>query len=103
MRQDIKRPVDGGASRPAEIRELDDAAPSTSSTRRGSRRSASDPAGFEAARSIQIDPAAMNACPRTIVMHPLPRVDEIDPEVDADTRAAYFRQAANGVALRMAL
>jgi aspartate carbamoyltransferase catalytic subunit len=38
-----------------------------------------------------------------IVMHPLPRVDEIDHEVDSDPRAAYFRQAANGVALRMAL
>src|SRR5882672_9642394 len=38
-----------------------------------------------------------------IVMHPLPRVDEIDPEVDADPRAAYFRQAHNGLQIRMAL
>lgn len=38
-----------------------------------------------------------------IVMHPLPRVDEIDPEVDADPRAAYFRQARNGLHVRMAL
>uniref|UniRef100_A0A914YAZ4 Aspartate/ornithine carbamoyltransferase Asp/Orn-binding domain-containing protein n=1 Tax=Panagrolaimus superbus TaxID=310955 RepID=A0A914YAZ4_9BILA len=38
-----------------------------------------------------------------IVMHPLPRVDEIAPEVDADERAAYFRQAQNGVYVRMAL
>lgn len=38
-----------------------------------------------------------------IVMHPLPRVGEIDPEVDKDKRAAYFRQAKNGVAIRMAL
>ena len=38
-----------------------------------------------------------------IVLHPLPRVDEISPEVDADPRAAYFRQAANGVFIRMAL
>ena len=38
-----------------------------------------------------------------IVMHPLPRVDEISPEVDADPRAAYFRQAHNGLYLRMAL
>ena len=36
-------------------------------------------------------------------MHPLPRVDEIDPAVDADPRAAYFRQAHNGVYVRMAL
>lgn len=38
-----------------------------------------------------------------IVMHPLPRVDEIAVEVDADPRAAYFRQAKNGVYIRMAL
>jgi aspartate carbamoyltransferase catalytic subunit len=39
-----------------------------------------------------------------IVMHPLPRVDEIvADEVDADPRAAYFRQAHNGLSVRMAL
>jgi aspartate carbamoyltransferase len=38
-----------------------------------------------------------------IVLHPLPRVDEIDPEVDDDPRAAYFRQAENGMYVRMAL
>ncbi len=38
-----------------------------------------------------------------IVMHPLPRIDEIDPAVDADPRAAYFRQAHNGLYIRMAL
>jgi aspartate carbamoyltransferase catalytic subunit len=38
-----------------------------------------------------------------IVMHPLPRVNEIAPGVDADPRAAYFRQAANGLFVRMAL
>jgi len=38
-----------------------------------------------------------------IVLHPLPRVDEISPEVDQDPRAWYFRQAHGGVPLRMAL
>ena len=38
-----------------------------------------------------------------IVMHPLPRVNEIDVEVDDDPRAAYFRQATNGMYVRMAL
>jgi aspartate carbamoyltransferase catalytic subunit len=38
-----------------------------------------------------------------IVMHPLPRVGEIDPLVDADPRAAYFRQARNGLWTRMAV
>jgi aspartate carbamoyltransferase catalytic subunit len=60
---------------------------------------------FDAARgAIRIDEATMERLPAgSVVMHPLPRVDEIDPAVDADPRAAYFRQAANGVALRMAL
>ena len=38
-----------------------------------------------------------------IVMHPLPRVGEITPDVDSDPRAAYFRQAKNGLYIRMAL
>ncbi len=38
-----------------------------------------------------------------IVMHPLPRLEEISPEVDNDPRAAYFRQATNGLYVRMAL
>jgi aspartate carbamoyltransferase catalytic subunit len=64
-----------------------------------------DPLEFEQARTaIRIDGAIMRQLPaKAIVMHPLPRVDEIAPEVDADPRAAYFRQAANGVAIRMAL
>ena len=37
------------------------------------------------------------------VLHPLPRVDEIAPEVDADPRAAYFQQVLNGKFIRMAL
>ncbi len=37
------------------------------------------------------------------VLHPLPRVDEITPEVDDDPRAAYFEQIKNGLHVRMAL
>ena len=37
------------------------------------------------------------------VLHVMPRVFEIDPEVDSDSRAAYFRQAENGLYVRMAL
>lgn len=40
---------------------------------------------------------------KSIVMHPLPRVAEITPRVDADPRAVYFRQTHNGVYARMAL
>ena len=38
-----------------------------------------------------------------IVMHPLPRVDEIDPSLDSTPHAKYFEQAFNGVPTRMAL
>lgn len=38
-----------------------------------------------------------------IVMHPLPRVDEIDPRLDLLPRAAYFRQTTYGLLVRMAL
>ncbi|MCQ2155960.1 MAG: aspartate carbamoyltransferase [Bacteroidales bacterium] len=37
------------------------------------------------------------------ILHPLPRVNEIRPEVDSDPRAAYFRQVGNGKYVRMAL
>ena len=40
---------------------------------------------------------------RTLVMHPLPRVDELAYELDADPRSMYFKQAAHGVPVRMAL
>jgi aspartate carbamoyltransferase catalytic subunit len=38
-----------------------------------------------------------------IIMHPLPRVDEISTEVDNNPRAKYFEQAKNGLYVRMAL
>ncbi|MFO7734193.1 MAG: aspartate carbamoyltransferase [Candidatus Aminicenantes bacterium] len=43
------------------------------------------------------------AKPRTIVMHPLPRVNEISVDFDDDPRAAYFRQMEYGLYVRMAL
>lgn len=64
-----------------------------------------DRAAFLAVKgSYVIGPRAMERLrPGAIVMHPLPRVDEIDTAVDSDPRAAYFRQARNGVHIRMAL
>jgi aspartate carbamoyltransferase catalytic subunit len=40
---------------------------------------------------------------KTLVMHPLPRVDELAYDIDADERSMYFKQAARGVPVRMAL
>jgi aspartate carbamoyltransferase catalytic subunit len=61
-----------------------------------------------AADSIVLPPvdARFLAAPpfhRAIVLHPLPRTREVDPGLDSDRRAAYFRQAASGVPVRMAL
>ena len=40
---------------------------------------------------------------KSIIMHPLPRVDEISPEVDHSPKAVYFKQAHYGLLIRMAL
>ena len=45
----------------------------------------------------------MKAKQSMILMHPLPRVNEIEPSVDYDQRAAYFRQTRYGLYVRMAL
>lgn len=51
-----------------------------------------------------IDAAVLKRLKRNaIIMHPLPRSVEIDPAVDQDARAAYFRQSRNGLFVRMAL
>ena len=44
-----------------------------------------------------------DAKPDTMIMHPLPRVNELAYELDDDPRAAYFEQSANAVPVRMAL
>ena len=56
------------------------------------------------ASNFVIDKAVMKTLPkRAIIMHPLPRVGEIAAAVDRDPRAAYFRQAENGLYMRMVL
>ena len=65
----------------------------------------SDPAEYEQVKgTCVIDMDVVNeAKPGITIMHPLPRVDEITTSVDSYPGAAYFRQAANGVFVRMAL
>ena len=54
--------------------------------------------------SYILDKAKMNMAKKDmIVMHPLPRVNEIAYEVDEDERASYFKQAEYGMYVRMAL
>ena len=51
-----------------------------------------------------LNTTALEVLPSTaIIMHPLPRVGEISSDIDADPRAMYFRQAGNGLYIRMAL
>ena len=64
-----------------------------------------DLAEYEAVKDqYVVDPALMSkAKERMIVMHPLPRVNEISYAIDSDPRAAYFDQMRNGMYIRMAL
>jgi aspartate carbamoyltransferase catalytic subunit len=54
--------------------------------------------------SYKIDLGTLkNAKKDMIILHPLPRVEEISPEVDSTTHARYFQQVWNGIVTRMAL
>lgn len=54
--------------------------------------------------SFILDKRKMKLAPEDmLVLHPLPRVNEISTEIDDDPRAAYFKQAQYGVYIRMAL
>lgn len=55
-------------------------------------------------QSLIIDQSVLDVMnPKAVIMHPLPRVGEITTDVDNDPRAQYFRQAGNGLYVRMAL
>lgn len=57
-----------------------------------------------AVSQYNINPAMLKKLKsNAIIMHPLPRSVEIDPAVDKDPRATYFRQSRNGIFVRMAL
>mmetsp|Transcript_6059 Transcript_6059/g.15777 ORF Transcript_6059/g.15777 Transcript_6059/m.15777 type:complete len:329 (-) Transcript_6059:395-1381(-) len=64
-----------------------------------------EPLNYEKVKgSYSVDPEIMKMAKSTcVVLHPLPRVDEIPSSFDTDPRAAYFRQMQNGMFLRMAL
>ena len=64
-----------------------------------------DPLEYERCKGVYILTRSKleRAKPELLVMHPLPRVDEIDIDVDDDPRAVYFKQARYGMFARMAL
>ncbi|HLQ60872.1 MAG TPA: aspartate carbamoyltransferase [Candidatus Acidoferrales bacterium] len=107
MRDDIKEHLDEHGLRWQETQDLDRVLPKVDvvyMTRIQKERFPDPEAYLELKGVYRMDAEAMRRLPeQAIVMHPLPRVDEIAPEVDADRRAAYFRQARNGLHIRMAL
>jgi len=64
-----------------------------------------DPAKYDRLKGSYVVDMEMvrQAKPGITIMHPLPRVNEIPTEVDTYEGAAYFRQTANGIPIRMAL
>jgi aspartate carbamoyltransferase catalytic subunit len=107
MRQDIKSHLDEHRVRWQETSDLDEVLSQVDVVyqTRIQKERFEDDAAYQAVKGVyRIDAAVMKRlAPGAILLHPLPRVDEIAPEVDADPRAAYFRQARNGVQIRMAL
>jgi len=73
-------------------------------TRFQKERHADDPSMAELAKDYIISHDLLSGVKEEmIIMHPLPRVGEIEESVDKDPRAAYFRQAQKGLYVRMAL
>jgi aspartate carbamoyltransferase catalytic subunit len=107
MRDDLKAHLDDHKVPWVETEDLDSVLPEVDvvyQTRIQKERFA-DPEVYNAVKGIyRIDKKSMSLMRKyAILMHPLPRVDEISPEVDDDPRSAYFRQARNGLRIRMAL
>jgi aspartate carbamoyltransferase catalytic subunit len=107
MRRDIKDQLDEHGVRWHETDDLDAVLPRVDVVyqTRIQKERFTDEAAYQAVKGVYvIDRDAMRRLgPSAIVMHPLPRLDEIAHDVDDDPRAAYFRQARNGVQVRMAL
>ena len=107
MRDDLKSHLDEHHVPWVETQDLDSVLPEVDvvyMTRIQKERFA-DPDLYNAVKGIyRIDKDSLARMRKyAVLMHPLPRVDEISPEVDEDPRASYFRQARNGLHIRMAL
>ena len=107
MRDDLKAHLDEHEVPWVETEDLDSVLPEVDVVyqTRIQKERFTDPKAYNAVKGVyRIDKKALARMRKyAILMHPLPRVDEISPEVDTDPRAAYFRQARNGLHIRMAL
>jgi aspartate carbamoyltransferase catalytic subunit len=65
----------------------------------------SDPIEYEKVKNVYVLRNTMlkNTKPNMRILHPLPRVNEINPDVDVNPKAYYFEQALNGVYTRQAI
>jgi aspartate carbamoyltransferase len=107
MPQDVVDEVAAAGVGQAMYEELDQVLPVTDVlyVTRIQRERFADSADYEKVKDVfVITPETLeHAKEQMIVMHPLPRVNEITVEVDDDPRAAYFRQMEYGMYVRMAL
>lgn len=107
MPSEIIDELEGKGFSQAEYSKLDDILPETDVlyVTRVQKERFEDQASYESVKdAFVVTPEIMTqAKDLMIVMHPLPRVGEISMEVDADPRAAYFRQMEYGLYVRMAL
>lgn len=107
MPADVRTYVSARGVPQADFATLEEAVPDTDVlyVTRVQRERFPSEAEYEAAcRDYVVDVRTLlHAKPNVVVMHPLPRVAEIAVELDSDPRAAYFRQAENGLYVRMAL
>ena len=107
MRDDLKSHLDEHHVPWVETQDLDAVLPEVDVVymTRIQKERFTDPEAYNAVKGVyRIDGESLARMRKyAVLLHPLPRVDEIAPEVDADPRAAYFRQARNGLHIRMAL
>ncbi|XP_056008763.1 CAD protein-like isoform X3 [Ostrea edulis] len=107
MPEDIKKDIAARGVSQGESTALEDFLPDTDvlyMTRIQKERFSSEDEYRKVCGQYTITPETMRkAKKKMVVMHPLPRVNEIHSELDSDPRAAYFRQAENGMFVRMAL
>ena len=106
-KQIMKRVAEAAGSEPEQVEDVDEVLDSLDAlyvTRIQQERFEDAGAYHDITGAYRVDPDMMSRAPEEmLVLHPLPRVDEIDPAVDEDPRAVYFEQAAGGVPVRMAL
>jgi len=107
MPDTVKRYVQENGVEQKEFSSIEEALPNTDVlyvTRIQKERFASDAEYMKVHGSFIVTPKLLTkAKEKMVVMHPLPRVNEISVEVDSDPRAAYFRQMECGMYVRMAL